>query len=153
MGTDKLLEVDAAKQLMTEALTWSVMKWLREKKSVRKAADQANAALDQSRKSAGERWPADIRFAYDALAKNGNGAARGAMKAFPSAGDPKAALLARKIKEADDEARRARADAEKTFDDAEKQLSTSLAREGCRKAILSWELHEVAIRHAESGIR
>jgi hypothetical protein len=41
-------------------------------------------------------------------------------------------------------------DAEETFDEAERQLSTSLAREGCRKAIQSWELHEKAIRRAEA---
>jgi hypothetical protein len=44
-------------------------------------------------------------------------------------------------------------EAEKAFDDAERQLSTSLAREGCRKAIHSWDLHEKAIRKAEVLIR
>ena len=67
--------------------------------------------------------------------------------------DPDATLLAKKIKESDDEAYRARMDAEETFDKAEKQLSTALAREGCRKAIHSWDLHEKAIRKAESVIR
>jgi hypothetical protein len=43
-------------------------------------------------------------------------------------------------------------DAEETFDKAEKQLSTALAREGCRKAILSWDLHEKAIHKAEGVI-
>jgi len=43
-------------------------------------------------------------------------------------------------------------DAEATFDEAEKQLSTRLAREGCRKAIESWDLHEKAIRKAEALI-
>jgi hypothetical protein len=56
------------------------------------------------------------------------------------------------MKDADDEAWGARMDAEKTFDDAEKQLSTSLAREGCRKAIQSWDLHEKAIRKSEAMI-
>jgi hypothetical protein len=44
---EKLKEVETARALMTEAVSWSVMKWLREKKRVRKAADQANAVLDQ----------------------------------------------------------------------------------------------------------
>ena len=39
--------------------------------------------------------------------------------------------------------------AEKTFDDAERRLSTSLAREGCQKAILSWEIHGRAIGESE----
>jgi hypothetical protein len=43
-------------------------------------------------------------------------------------------------------------DAEDTFDEAEKKLSTRLAREGCRKAIDSWDLHEQAIRKSEAAI-
>ena len=56
------------------------------------------------------------------------------------------------MKEADDEAYQAHLDAEETFDRAEKRLSTSLAREGARKAILSWELYEKAIVKAEAGL-
>ena len=41
---DKLPEVETAKALMNEAVTWSVMKWLREKNRVRQTADRANAA-------------------------------------------------------------------------------------------------------------
>ena len=120
---DKLPEVETAKALMTEAVAWSVMKWLREKKRVRKTADQANAALDQLHQAVKDRWPDGVRAVY-----------------------------AKKVKEADDEAFRAHMDAEATFDEAEKLLSTSLAREGCRKAILSWDLHEKAIRKAEALI-
>jgi len=135
---------------MTEAMTWSVMKWLREKKRVRQAADQANAALDQFNQSVKDRWTDGVRTAYDALvAKETGSHARAQQKSSP---DPEATLLARKVKEADEAAHSARMDAEKTFDDAERQLSTSLAREGCRKAIESWELHEKAIRKAESLI-
>ena len=62
-----LPEVETAKALMTEAMTWSVMKWLREKKRVRKTADSANAALDQASRAVRERWPQPIRTAYEAL--------------------------------------------------------------------------------------
>lgn len=120
---EKLPEVETAKTLMTEAVAWSVMKWRREKKRVRKAADQANAALDQLNQATKGRWPDDVK-----------------------------AVNAKKVKAADDEAYRAHMDAEATFDEAERQLSTSLAREGCRKAILSWDLHEKAIRKAEALI-
>jgi hypothetical protein len=44
-------------------------------------------------------------------------------------------------------------DAEDTFDVAEKKLSASLAREGARKAIESWDLREAAIRKAEAAKR
>ncbi len=123
MGT--LAEVEEAKAVMTEALEWSVLKWLREKKRVRKIADVANASLDQRLEDLRPRW---------------------------DGGDQGAAL---KLRQAREQARRARVDAEATFDEAEKQLSTALAREGCRKAIHSWELYEKAIHLCEeaAGVR
>lgn len=151
---DKLPEVEAAKALMTEAMTWSVMKWLREKKRVRKTADLANAALDQASEAVRERWPEPIRRAYEALVTQTAGTVSAhRQQAAPVKTDPAATLAASKSRDADDEAYRAHMDAEKTFDDAERQLSTSLAREGCRKAIHSWDLHEKAIRKAEAFIR
>jgi len=150
---EKLPAVETATLLMTEAVVWSVMKWLREKKKVRKAADLANAALDQANHAAKKRWPADIRAAYETLANRsaGNIKARDGSE-FQSPANAHAILAARKVKKADDEAQSARIDAEQTFDIAEKHLSTALAREGCRKAIHSWELHEKAIRMAEALI-
>ena len=143
---EPMLEVETAKALMTEAMAWSVMKWLREKKKVRKAADEANAALDEMREFVKQRWDDEVRAAYQAISGNGTGSKKQTAK-------PETSIVARKVKEADDEAYRARMDAEKTFDDADKQLSTSLAREGCRKAIYSWVLHERAIQKAEAVIR
>lgn len=141
---EKLLEVETARALMTEAMTWSVMRWLREKKRVRKTADQANAALDQLSEATRQAWPDRIKTIYEALV---------AQKRPPlPVSNQEAMLIAKKLKESDDEAYRARMDAEETFDKAEKQLSTSLAREGCRKAIQSWDLHEKAIRKAQAVI-
>lgn len=141
----KLPEVETAKSLMNEALAWPVMRWLREKKRVRQAADEANAALDRMNDSIQGRWSEDVRAAYQALVSS-NGQRVPRMNGETGA-------IAKKIKDANDDARRARQDAEETFDKAEKQLSTSLAREGCRKAIHSWELHETAIRKAEAVVR
>jgi len=150
---DKIPAVETAKLLMAEAVTWSVMKWLREKKTVRKIADQANAALDQMNQSVKDRWPVNVRAAYEALVKQSAGnTPRHRDELEPSPGNGDAFLTAKKIKEADTEAHHARMDAEETFDIAEKQLSTALAREGCRKAIRSWELLEKAIRKAEALI-
>ena len=136
----RLKEVEEAKLIMIEAINWSVMKWLREKKRVRKAADVANAALDSTilRLKAG--WDKELKAAYEQL---------GAAKADNSMSFPDLQLLAKKLRHAEEEARRARNDAENTFDEAEKQLSTTMAREGCRKAIHSWELHEHLIRLSE----
>ncbi len=146
-----LPEVEAAKTLMNEAMTWSVMKWLREKKRVRKTADLANAALDQASQAVRERWPEPIRTAYEAIVMQAAGSAR-RQQAVPVKTDPAATLTARKSRDADDEAYHAHIEAENIFDDAERKLSTSLAREGCRKAIHSWHLHEQAIRKAEALI-
>jgi hypothetical protein len=151
---EKLPAVETAKTLMNEAMAWSVMKWLRQKKTVRKVADQANAALDQLNLAVKEHWPADIRAAYDARAQQCGPTVK-AHSRSESNSPTKIAQTnhsVKKVKAADEEAYRARMEAEETFDIAEKQLSTALAREGCRKAIYSWELHEKAIRIAEALI-
>lgn len=145
---DKLAEVEAAKALMQEAMVWSVMKWLREKKKVRAAADRANEALDRMSESVKARWSDALKAAYATLGTKATVA--GGQKKTPI--DSEFKTIANGVKEADDEAYKTRQEAEKTFDDAEKQLSTSLAREGCRKAIHGWELHEKAIRKAEAAI-
>jgi len=142
---ERIPEVEAAKALMNEAVSWSVMKWLREKKRVRKTADQANATLDQLNQAVKNRWHGDIKAAYDGLVTQ-----RPNQTPPSPVIEPHSRLNVKKVKEADDAAYRARMDAEETFDEAERQLSTSLAREGCRKAIQSWELHENAIRKAEA---
>jgi hypothetical protein len=149
----KLPEVETAKSLMTEAMAWSVMKWLREKKRVRKTADQANAALDQLSALTRQRWPDPVRTAYDALPAPATGYGTAPEQRKPRLViTPEATLTAKKMKESDDEAYRARMEAEAAFDLAEKRLSTRLAREGCQKAIHSWELYEKAIRKAEAVI-
>ena len=149
---EKIPAVETAKSLMTEAVTWSVMKWLREKKTVRKIADQANAALDQLNQAVKSRWPDEIRAAYEALIQHSRNRSCDRNESDLPAGNGQALLTAKKVKEADDQAYNARMDAEQAFNTAEKQLSTALAREGCRKAIRSWELHEKAIRKAETLI-
>ena len=72
---EKLLEVETARTLMTEAMTWSVMRWLREKKRVRKTADQANAALDQLSETTRQAWPDRLKTNYEALAAQATGPA------------------------------------------------------------------------------
>jgi hypothetical protein len=151
----KLQEVEAAKALMKEAIEWSVFKWLWEKSKVREVADDANAALDSLNRRTKKQWGDELREAYRQLGaeashgKNGrNQHGDGSVLNL----DPEVLRLLRQVKESDDNAHSARADAEATFDDAEKQLNTNLAREGCKKAIHSWNLHEKAIRAAEALI-
>ncbi len=129
----KLKEVDEARAVMTEAVDWSVVHWLREKTRVRKLADRANETLDRACEQAKAGWSEELRAAY----RDGTG-------------DDGLRRAASQVKRADTDAHRARMEAEATFDEAEKQLSTRLAREGCRKAIHSWDLYEKAIRKAET---
>lgn len=145
-----LPEVETAKQLMNEAMKWSVMKWLREKKRVRKAADQANAALDRRSEELKQRWPHTLRTTYESLAAESSASgANGRSREKGTGKESAGSAMARKLREADLEALRAKMLAEETFDAAEQKLSTSLAREGCLKAIQAWELHENAIVQSE----
>jgi hypothetical protein len=141
----KYPEAEEARAVMIEALEWSVMKWLREKKRVRKMADRANAALDAKVNAVKSRWNRDLLEAYESLdlpeSKGGTSNTRAALL-----------TTAKQVRQADEEALSARTSAEETFDEAEKQLSTRLAREGCRKAIASWDLFEKAIKLAETKL-
>jgi len=152
----RLPEVEEAKALMIEATDWSLFRWLFEKRRVRETADQANAALDRLNKAVKSRWNGDVKAAYKELSpKAGGTAARqtgepASQITDPQISDPQIRQYAKKVKRADDAARRARIDAEETFDEAERLLNTALAREGCQKAIHQWELDEKAIRAAEA---
>ncbi len=131
-----LTEVKDARALMTEAIDWSVMKWLSEKKRVRKTADRANEVLNSVEQAVQQKWSSDFKAAYQ------------------KSGDAPPALrrLANKIRDEHDTASKLRAQAENTFDVAEKRLSTAMAREGCRQAIEGWDHHMEAIRLAESAL-
>jgi hypothetical protein len=157
----KLPAVEEAKALMIEATDWSLFRWLFEKRRVRETADQANAALDKLNKAVKSRWSSDVKAAHNELTPKAGGAAgRRTVEpasqitdpqiSNPQISDPQIRLYAKKVKQADDAARRARIDAQETFDEAERLLNTALAREGCQKAIHQWELDEKAIRAAEA---
>jgi hypothetical protein len=153
----KLIPVEEAKALMNEAKEWGVWRWLREKARVRAAADRAVEALSDLEKKVKASWGDDLRKAYreleaQALFERNPRAKQRYQKAREEAKnvDPQIKLAVRRLKEADDKAENARLDAEATFDEAERRLSTSMAREGARKAIDSWELREKAIRKAEA---
>ncbi len=143
----RLPEVETARALMNEAMEWSVVKWLKETKRVRRAADKANEVLDALNQETKEAWAGELKAAYESLLSNAT--ARLAQENGPE--DETAKKMVMAVRRADDAAQRARQDAEDTFDEAERQLSARLAREGCQKAITSWELHEAAIRKAENA--
>jgi len=148
----KVPEVEEAKTLMIEAVDWSVFRWLFEKRRVRETADQANAALDKLSRAVKARWSSEMKAAYnDLAAKAGGAGARRQGEPSSQAIDPQVRLFAKKVKEADDAACRARIAAEDTFDQAEREMNPALLREGCQKAIQAWELQERAMRRAEAA--
>jgi hypothetical protein len=145
----KLAEVEEAKQLMMEAVDWSVLTWLFEKRRVRETADRANAALDKLNRSVKAHWGDELKCIFKQVGSNKHPS--GPRSDCDSGTlSPELRSFIEKVKVADEVARQARAAAEATFDEAERRLDTELAREGCRQAIRSWELHETAIRKAES---
>ena len=153
----KLIPVEEAKALMNEAKGWGVWRWLTEKGRVRAAADKAVETLGDLEKKVKASWSDDLKKAYEELdaqaALDRNPRAKHRYERAKEAAknvDPQIKLAVRRVKEADDEAENARVDAEETFDEAERRLSTSMAREGAQKAIGSWELREKAIRKAEA---
>jgi hypothetical protein len=143
---------------MTQGMEWGVWKWLTEKKRVRAIADVARAALDELEMKVKLTWSDEYKLAYNQLvsengdAKQPRGKAKS--KAVKSAAtgkvDPKVLAAVTKVKEADDDAYNAHEDAEDVFAEAERKMSTSMAREGARKALEAYDLHEAAIRKAEA---
>ena len=157
----KLVQVEDAKSLLEVAKEWGVWKWLMEKKRVRRTADIAWEAFDELEKDVRSAWSDDLNKAYAELAaeaevkEGGAPAKRKYEKARKEAADvdPKIKALAQKQKEIDDEAWRVRMQAEDMFDEAEKRLSTSMAREASQVAIDAYNLREKAVRKAETAAR
>ena len=156
----KLIPVEEARALMTEAKNWGIWKWLTEKKRVRATADRATDALYEAENEIKAAWNNDLKRAYleleakAAFEKNSRSKQR-YEKAMEEAKniDPEIKLAVQNVKEADDKAYDARMDAEGTFDEAERVMSASMACEGAQKAIDSWDLRLKALRKAEALAR
>lgn len=136
-----LAAVLEARTVFNEALNWSVMKWLSEKKKVRKIADAANLTLDNAEKELRRRWDPSIEEAYKALQDRSSH--------LDSSGD--AIRTARAIKQAHDKAIELRAEAEAMFSKAEERLSVATARDACHKALEGWRFHEEAVCLSEKA--
>ena len=157
----KLAEVEEAKSLLEEAKDWGVWKWLTEKKRVRQTADTAWDAFDVLEKEVKGGWDDDLQKAYAEfeaeaeLAAGGAPAKRKYDKAKKDAAgiDSKIKATAQKLRQGDVEAYEVRMRAEEMFDEAEKRLSTSLAREASQVAIDAYNMREKAVRKAETAAR
>jgi len=152
----KLPAVEDARAIMTQGTEWGVWKWLLEKKRVRAIADAARAALDEYEMKVKATWSDDLKIAYNQLvsqngdAKQARQKAKPRKKEEPAKIDPRVMTAVRRVKEADDEAYHAHEDAEDLFAEAEKRMSTSMARDAARKALEAYDVHESSIRKAES---
>ena len=153
----KLEAVEIARALMTEGQDWSVVRWLFEKRKVREAADKATAALAEANDKVKSSWGDELRRAYAELVAEAAADAnpRAARKAKQDAQnvDAKIKLVAKRVKESDDEANQATMDAEEMFAEAERRMSASMARAAAQKALESYDLREKAIRKAEAARR
>lgn len=155
----KLAAVENARTLMTEGMRWGVWKWMTQKTRVREIADEARAALDELEKKTKATWSDDLKNAYNQLLSDDetgkrsrkNGAA--GKKANSTGMDNERIETVKRVMQADDEAYDAHETAEEIFAEAEKKMSTNLAREGARKALVAYDLHEAAIRQAEALAR
>jgi len=151
----KLEAVEDARAIMTQGKEWGVFKWLMEKRKVRGIADRATAALNEAEDKVKATWSDDLKRAYNFLAtQNGDAGkskktAKGEAKAF----DPEVLAIAQKVLDADEETERQRLEAEDTFAEGERRMSTDMAREGAGLALATYDLHEKAIRKAETAAR
>ena len=153
----KLAPVEEAKALMREAVDWSIWGWLTKKRQLRTTADEAWAALEELEKQVKAAWPDDLKVAYHeaelAARVDGDSKLRKQLeKARDRARDvtPEVKAAALKLKEAEEAAHALRMQAEETFDEADRRMSTSMACEGAQQAIDAWERREKVIRKAES---
>jgi hypothetical protein len=150
----KLPAVEDARAIMKQGMEWGAWKWLLEKKRVRGIADQARAALDELEMKVKLGWSDDLKITYNHLvAENGNAKrsrqqAKDAKQVRIPDTDPKVLTAAKALKEADDDAYNAHEDAEDLFAEAEKKMSTNMAREAAGKALVAYDRHEAAIRKA-----
>ena len=152
----KLEAVEEARAIMTQGKEWGVFKWLMEKRKVRGIADRATAALNECEDKVKATWSDELKKAYNYLATKDSDADKGkkGAKAKEDAKfDPEILAIAQKVLDADEETEIQRLDAEDTFAEGERQLSTAMACEGAGKALATYDLHEKAIRKAEAAAR
>ena len=153
----KLEAVEEARAIMTQGMEWGVWKWLLEKPKVRKIADRATEALNDTEDKVKATWSDDLKKAYNHLVtQNGNmgkGKRGATSKENAQPFDSELLAIAQRVLDADEETETMRLDAEDTFDEGEHRLSVSMARDGARKALATYDLHEKAIRRAEAAAR
>jgi hypothetical protein len=141
----KVPAVEEAKTLLESAKDWGVWKWLTDKQKMRSAADHAWEVLDEVEEKVRGAWPEELQKAYADLS--------GTAKRKGKAADAELKAQAGKLKEARDQAHAIRMDAENMFVEAEKKMSTGMARDAAQKAIEAFVAREKLIRKFETAGR
>lgn len=153
----KLEAVEEARAIMTKGMEWGIFKWLLEKPKVRRIADRATEALNEAEDKVKATWSDELKRAYNYLVEQDGEAGKGKRGTKTRADAPPIDLevlaVAQRVFDADEETETMRLDAEATFDEGERKLSVSMARDGARKALATYDLHEKAIRKAEAAAR
>lgn len=116
----KLVAVEYARAIMTEAIAWPDWKWLFDKARVREAADRAAEAFEMANRQARSLWRE------------------------LEGGD------AERMQQAQGIAAEVTKEAEEMFAAAERQLNAGLAREAANRALQSFDLREQALEMARS---
>ena len=149
----KLPAVEEARVVMRQGMEWGMFRWLAEKRRVRQIADRATAALDEATDKVIANWSEELTQAYEELVEKDKKDSRSKSKAKGNSIAPEIKALAADVKAALDEKEVCRLDAEETFDEAERRMSTQGARNGAARALETYDLHEKAIRKAEAAAR
>ena len=119
----KLPPVEEAKQLFEQGKAWGMWRWLAEKRRARRTADAAWEALADCENRVKDKWSAETAAAFRSD------------KALQSAHR---------------KAHQAHMAAEAQFDEADRRMSTELARRGAQMALDAWEMRENFIRKLEA---
>jgi len=144
----KMSPVENAKVLFEQAKDWPLWRWLLEKRRARSTADAAWEALEAQEEMIKAGWTEECRTAYRGLSMNGKVKAR-----KQPLSDPELQTALDRLLASDLQAQEARDAAEAQFDEADRRLSTSMAREGAQMAIDAWILREKFLRKAEALAR
>lgn len=122
--------------MFEQARDWGVWQWLSRKRQARQTADAAWVALEACEHKVIAGWSEPLRKAW-----RSNSTSRGGSELHRAI---------QRLKQADEEANNARLAAEAQFDEADRRMSTSMAREGSQMAIDAWTMREKLIRRLEA---
>lgn len=128
--------MEEAKALFEQAKDWGVWQWLSRKREARQTADAAWEALEACENEVIAGWSEPLRKAWRSRS--------------PKSENHELYRGIQQLKRADEEANNARLAAEGQFDEADRRMSTSMAREGSQMAIDAWTMREKLIRRLEA---